>query len=129
MFTDKQQEIANRILKDIAAQENYVWESDYMSILRMEYSQNYHDCDYVLQTLISDYRLIERYGSGFLKLTPEGMDAAGKKFTSTVKSEERLKKVKRWNEYITLVNGVCTLIGMLLGSGFTLIVQWLLKAI
>ena len=75
MFTEKQQEIADRILKDLSVQ-NFIWESDYISDLQMQYPQNYHDCDYVLESLVTEYRLLERYDKGYLKLTPEGMKAA-----------------------------------------------------
>ena len=93
MFTEKQQEIADRILKDVAAQKNHVWESDYMSDIQMQYPDNYHDCDYVLQSLIIDYRLLDRYGGGFLWLTPEGMEAAEKDFAETMKSERVEKRM------------------------------------
>ena len=93
MFTEKQQEIADRILKGLLANDNHVWESDFMSDLQTEYPQNYHDCDYVLQSLISDYRLLERYGGGFLKLTVDGMKAAEGRFMDTVRKEEEVKRL------------------------------------
>lgn len=92
MFTEKQQEIADRVLKDLSAN-GYVWESDYASELQTEYSQCYQDCDYVLQVMVSDYRLLERYGGGFLKLTPDGMRAAEGKFMGTVRSVEKEKRL------------------------------------
>ena len=124
MFTEKQQEIADRILKDLSAQ-NFIWESDYMSDLQMQYPQNYHDCDYVMESLIRDYRLLERYGKGYLKLTPEGMKTAEGKFMETVKSAQRQETVKRWTEYLNLANALLVLLGSLL----TLVVQWLMKYI
>lgn len=93
MFTKKQQEIADRILKDVADQANHVWESDYMSDLQMQYPDNYHDCDYVLQSLVSDYRLLDRYGGGFLRLTPEGMEAAQNGFADTVRKENDVREL------------------------------------
>ena len=92
MFTEKQQEIADRVLKDLSAN-GYVWESDYASELQTEYSQCYQDCDYVLQVMVSDYRLLERYGGGFLKLTADGMRAAEGKFMGTVRSVEKEKRL------------------------------------
>ena len=125
MFTEKQQGIADRILKDVATQKNHVWESDYMSDLRMQFPDNYHDCDYVLQSLC-DYRLLVRYGSGFLRLTPEGMEAAERKFITKVKGEERIKKVKRLTDYINLINAV---FGGVIGSLLTLLIQKILGII
>ena len=122
MFTEKQQEIADCILKDLSAQ-NFTWESDYMSELHSQFESNYHDCGYVLQSLISDFKLVERYNNGFLKLTADGMKAAEKKFMKTVKSEQRHKMVKKWTDYFTFLNALLVLIG----SALTLIVQWLLK--
>ena len=92
MFTEKQQEIADRILKDLSAQ-NFIWESDYMSDLQMQYPQNYHDCDYVMESLIRDYRLLERYGKGYLKLTLEGMKATDVGFINTIKRAETEKRL------------------------------------
>lgn len=102
MFTEKQQENADRILKDLSAQ-NFAWESDYMSDLQMQQPQNYHDCGYVLESLISDYHLLERYGGGFLRLTPEGMKAAEVEFMSTVKSEEAKKRLPLVEQKLRIV--------------------------
>ena len=79
----------------------------------------------MLQSLIGDYHLAERYNNGFLKLTPDGMKAAKSKFIKTVRNEERVKTARKWNDYVTLVNGIWALIG----SALTLLVQWLMKAI
>lgn len=47
----------------------------------------------MLQSLISDYRLLERYGGGFLKLTVDGMKAAEGRFMDTVRKEEEVKRL------------------------------------
>lgn len=113
------------MLKDLSAN-GYAWESDYMSELRMLYSDNYHDCDYVLQVMVSDYRLLERYGGGFLKLTSDGTEAARRKFMAIVKSEGRIKKVRRLADYVNLINAV---FGGVIGSLLTLLIQKLLGII
>ena len=108
MMTKKQIEIADFILSQFL--EGSPNKDDVHSAINDTYGYDIEPYD-VLQSL-QDEGLVYEWGEAYYKLTPQGENAAKKGYNKQKRSQERLKLLKEYKEYINIICTIITIASM-----------------
>ena len=123
-MTEKQIRIADRLLRILVDHYGRVNKDSSRSLLLKEFTERMDkiDINFVLDTLIDDYKLVSLLGEGWLRLTPEGEKMARR----GMKNYQQKLSIKEWWKEIKTAAILISLVSTLIGSVITVLITALL---
>ncbi len=119
-MTEKQIKIADRLLGILVEHDGRVNKDSARSLLLKEFAERMDkiDINFVLDTLIDDYKLVSLLGEGWLRLTPEGQKMARR----GMKNYQRKLSIKEWWKESKTAAILISLVSTLIGSVITVLI-------
>ena len=119
-MTEKQIRIADRLLRILVEHDGRVNKDSARSLLLKEFTERMDkiDINFVLDTLIDDYKLVSLLGEGWLRLTPEGEKMARRGMKNYHLKITIKEQIKDAGKVIGAVSSVVAIVSFLLGLLF-----------
>ncbi|WP_418707467.1 hypothetical protein [Bacteroides sp.] len=123
-MTEKQIKIADRLLGILVEHDGRVNKDSARSLLLKEFAERMDkiDINFVLDTLIDDYKLVSLLGEGWLRLTPEGEKMARR----GMKNYQQKLSIKEWWKESKTAAILISFVSTLIGSVITVLITALL---
>jgi hypothetical protein len=123
-MTEKQIKIADRLLGILVEHDGRVNKDSARNLLLKEFTERMDkiDINFVLDTLIDDYKLVSLLGEGWLRLTPEGEKMARR----GMKNYQQKLSIKEWWKESKTAAILISFVSTLIGSVITILITALL---